>query len=213
MNFKSLRQFLIRIGDWCYYQKLSSELQDCHSVLDLGCGSWSPLAKVEKHFYSEGVDIHKKSLNKIKKIKIHDKYKLGDVRKIDKFYSPKTFDAVIALDLIEHLSKKDGLKLIKKMEAIARKKVIFLTPNGFTKQEPFEKNPYQVHHSGWKVEELREKKYKVYGMRGLKFIRGEYATLKFKPWFFWGTMVVVSEVLVFFLPHFASQLLAVKKMN
>lgn len=209
----SLRQFLVELGDRVYYQKLTSELRDCQLVLDLGCGSESPLKKVKKHFFSEGFDLYKPSIAKSRKAKIHDKYKVGDVKKIDSFYSPKSFDAVLALDLIEHLKKEEGLKLLKEMERIARKKVVFLTPNGFIKQIPYEKNPYQVHHSGWRVKELRNRGYRVYGMRGLKFIRGEYATIKFKPWLIWGIIATVSEVLVYFWPELAFQVLACKDLE
>jgi len=210
---KSLRNFLIEIGDSFYYKRLSSALRDCNSVLDVGCGSWSPLAKIKKHFYAEGIDVHKPSLERIKRSKIHDKYRLGDVRDINKFYQPKSFEAVIALDLIEHLSKKDGLQLIKKMEKIAKKKVILFTPNGFTKQDALENNPYQIHQSGWFVEEFKKMGYRVYGMRGLKFIRGECATIRFKPWFLWGMISVLSEAIVYYFPSLAYQLFAVKELE
>ena len=41
---------------------------------------------------------------------------------LDNVVEPKTFDAVIALDLIEHLEKKDGFKLIEMMTKIAKRK-------------------------------------------------------------------------------------------
>lgn len=208
-----IQSFFTKIGDWPYYQALSDALKNCNSVLDVGCGSWSPLSEIKKHFYAEGIDIHKPSLEKAKKNKVHDKYRLGDVKKLDKFYQPKSFDAVVALDLIEHLPKNDGLKLIKKMESIARKTVILLTPNGFTKQDPLEDNPHQVHQSGWGIGELRKLGYRVYGMRGLKFLRGECATIRFKPWFFWGLISTLSELITYFFPDFSYQLLAIKEVS
>ena len=211
--FKNFQQFLKNFGDKPYYQALAKELRGYNSVLDVGCGSWSPLAKVKKNFYSEGFDIHRPSIKKIERTKTHDKYKIGDAERIDKFYEPKSFDAVMALDLIEHLEKKNGLRLLKKMEAIAKKKVIVLTPNGFIKQDSIEDNPYQVHQSGWTVEELKKLGYKVYGMRGLKFIRGEKASIRYKPWFFWGWLSTLSQFLVYWFPHFAYQLMAVKDGN
>ena len=117
-----IRQILTTIGDWFYYQKLESELKGMSSVLDLGCGSNSPLSKIKKNFFSVGVDIFEPSIKKSKKNKIHDEYKIADVLEIDKFFKRKSFDVVVALDLIEHLKKKDGLRLLKKMEVIGRKK-------------------------------------------------------------------------------------------
>jgi len=210
---KKFQSLLVELGDKPYYQVLTRELRGCESVLDVGCGSWSPLAKVKKTFYTEGLDIHRSSLEKIKRLKIHDKYRLGDVRKITKLYKPKSFDTVIALDLIEHLSKKEGLRLLGDMEKIARKKVILLTPNGFTKQDPLGGNLHQIHHSGWLSADFQKKGYQVYGMRGLKFIRGECATIRFKPWFFWGLASTLSQPAVYWAPKLAYQLFAVKKLT
>lgn len=209
----NIRKFLTNLGDLFYYKKLQSELKEASSVLDLGCGSQSPLAKIKKKFFLVGVDIFKPRIRQSKKKKIHNQYLVGDVLEIDKFFKKNSFDTVVALDLIEHLEKKDGLRLLKKMELIAKKKIIILTPNGFTKQDQDENNPYQVHQSGWTSEEFKKRDYKVYGMRGLKFIRGEYATIKYQPWFFWGLISTISQFLVYYLPEFAYQIFAVKELN
>lgn len=208
----AIRQWLVKFGDSTYYNALERELKGMESVLDVGCGSNSPLAQVKKTFYSVGIDIFKPSIKKSKKVKIHDDYKIGDILKIDTFFKPKSFDAVLALDIIEHLSKKDGRKLLALMEKLAKKKVIIFTPYGFTQQHPYEENPFQVHKSGWYVENFKNRGYKVYGMRGLRFIRGEYATIKYKPWFFWGTISTLSQFFVYNYPKLAYQLLAVKKI-
>lgn len=213
MIIKKLKQFLIELGDASYYKKIEKELTSMDSVLDLGCGSCSPLAKVKKNFYSQGLDSHGPSIEKSRRAKIHDKYKKSDVRKVDKFYQPKSFDAVLALDLIEHLTKKEALDLIDKMERIAKKKVILFTPQGFLKQDASGENPSQVHQSGWSIKELKKLGYQCWGMRGLKFIRGEWATIKYKPWFFWGMLSVLSQFFVYYFPRFAFQLLAVKELK
>lgn len=210
MNF---RQSLIKLGDGCYYRQLARELKNIDSVLDLGCGRWSPLEKIKKNFFAVGVDINKDCIKKSKKKKTHDQYQVADVRKVDQLFKPKSFDAVIALDLIEHLKKKEGLKLLKKMEAVAKKKVIILTPNGFTEQDLAENNPYQIHQSGWQVKDFQKRGYRVYGMRGLKCLRGEWATIRYQPWFFWGAVSTLSQPLVYFFPYFAYQLFAVKELK
>lgn len=208
----ALRQWLVEIGDLAYYKALEEELKGMDSVLDVGCGDKSPIAKLKKNFHSFGIDVFGPSIQKSKKVQIHDDYKIGDILKIDRFFKPRSFDAVIALDVIEHFSKKDGLKLITLMEKIAKKKVIIFTPFGFTKQHPNDGNPFQKHRSGWHIGEFKKMGYKVYGMRGLRFIRGEYATIKYKPWFLWGALSTVSQFFVYNYPRFAYQLLAVKKM-
>ena len=163
-----------------YASMLDTSLQDCASVLDVGCGSNSPLRLVAKKMSSVGVDGHKPSIQTSKKSKIHDKYEVLDIREIVKKFGKKNFDAVIALDVIEHLKKQDGIKLLKDMEAIATKKVIVLTPNGFLEQYD-SVNDLQEHLSGWTVKEFSSHGYKVSGMYGWKPLRGNNANLQFKP--------------------------------
>jgi len=209
----SLRRWLVNIGDAPYYWVLEKELRGSKSVLDVGCGSNSPLLKIRKNFYSEGVDVFGPSIKESKKAKIHDKYKVGDILNISRFFKPKSFDSVIALDVIEHFDKKEGLKLMDYLENIAKKKVIIFTPFGFTQQHPSDGNPFQKHKSGWYIEDFKKRGYTVYGMRGFRFIRGEYATIRYKPWFFWGTVSSMSQFLVYNYPKVAYQLLAVKNIN
>ena len=210
MKFKEL---ISKFKDIFFYKRLGKSLNGCRSVLDVGCGSNSPIREVKKRFYSEGIDIDKPSIIQSKKKKIHDRYIVGDIQDIDKYYKQKSFDAVISTDVIEHLEKKDALRLLKKMEKIARKKIIILTPNGFYHQDHLDKNPHQEHKSGWSVNDLTRIKYKVYGLRGLKYIRGEYATIKYKPWILWGFLAFITEVMLYYFPNFSYHLFAVKTLS
>lgn len=207
----SFRSALVEIGDNFFYKTLAKELQKIKSVLDVGCGSNSPLRKVKSNFSSVGVDVFEPSVKKSKKAAIHNKYKIGDILKIESFFKHNSFDAVIALDVVEHFKKKEALNLIKSMEKIARKKIIIFTPFGFTQQHPYDGNPFQEHKSGWSIAEFKKMGYKVYGMRGFRFIRGEYATIKYKPWFFWGAISFLSQYIVYFFPKMAYQIFAVKE--
>ncbi|KKR91384.1 MAG: hypothetical protein UU42_C0013G0015 [Candidatus Woesebacteria bacterium GW2011_GWA1_41_13b] len=205
--------WLSDIGDVLYYKALAWHLRDITSVLDVGCGSNSPLKKVPKHFYAVGVDAFEPSIQKSRELKIHDAYKKGDVLAIDRLLGKKQFDAVIALDVIEHLAKKQGYELIRKMSWLAKQKIIIMTPNGFYKQDPYDGNKWQIHRSGWTVDDFYKAGFTVRGIRGLKWLRGEYATLKWKPWIFWGIVSVLTEPLVYFLPRLAYQLFAVKEIE
>lgn len=206
-----LRKVLVKLGDSFYYSTLQKELNGVKTVLDVACGARSPLAEFRKKFYSVGIDIFKPSIEKSKKAKLHDEYKVGNVLNLDKFFKNKSFDVVVALDIIEHLEKKDGLKLLEQMEKIAKDKVIVLTPYGFTQQHSYDKNPYQIHKSGWYPKEFSKRGYKVLGMRGFRFIRGEYATIKYKPWLFWGIISTFSQYISFMFPDISYQLIAIKK--
>jgi len=207
-----IRDYLLEIGDKSYYVILARELRDSKSVLDVGCGDNSPLRKVLKTFRSVGLDIHQPNIVKSKKEKIHDDYLLSDVASISLRVQPKSFDTVIALDLIEHLPKQEGKQLLRDLEKIAKKKVVIMTPNGFYRQDPYAGNPHQIHRSGWKIEDFTGLGYRVHGLRGLKWLRGEYATIRFKPWLIWGALSVLSQPLVYSLPNLAYQILAVKNL-
>jgi 2-polyprenyl-3-methyl-5-hydroxy-6-metoxy-1,4-benzoquinol methylase len=168
---------------------------------------------IHRAFTSEGIDIHKKTLQESKRKKYHDRYTLGDITKINKIYKKMSFDACVSIDVIEHFTSKDAMKLIKDMESIARKKVIILTPNGFYEQHDYDGNPHQEHKSGWKKAQLEKLGYKVYGLRGLKFLRDEHATIKYKPWIFWGFCAFISEIVFFIFPSLSFDLFAVKVLK
>lgn len=207
-----LRSFVANYQDIFFYKQLEKNLSGCRSVLDVGCGVDSPLGKVKKSFFSVGIDIFKPSIKESKKKKIHDHYKVGNIMEIDKLYSPKSFDAVIVLDVIEHLKKREALILIGRMEKIAKKKIIILTPNGFRHQHHPD-NPYEEHKSGWTAKEMKQLGYKAYGLRGIKFVRGEWATIKYKPWLFWGAISFLSEPLLYYFPSLSYHLFAIKKIS
>jgi len=206
----NLRERFFIVGDTFFRKLLYSQLSDCNSILDVGCGSNSVIGTFPKTFYSEGIDIYKESIIISKGKKIHDKYIVGDIVKIDKYFKKNLFDAVIAIDVIEHLEKRDARMLIKKMEKIARKKIIILTPNGFTHQGNHENNPYQKHKSGWHKKDLEKEGYAVYGLRSFRFLRGELAMIKLKPWIFWGFIAFITEPLLYYFPDFSFDLFAVK---
>lgn len=209
----NLKDAAINLRNIFFYKLLEFQLRNCKSVLDVGCGTDSPIGRIKKIFYSEGIDIFKKSISTSKKKKIHDKYILGNIKNLDKYYKPKSFDATIALDVIEHLDKKDGIKMLKQMKKISRKKVIILTPNGFYHQDHLDNNPYQFHRSGWTPHDMEKFGYKVYGLWGIKNIRGEDAQIKYKPWIFWAFVALISEPFVFFFPHLSFDIFAVKKFS
>lgn len=206
--FRISKLFLIN-----YTNLLERLIQDCDTVIDLGCGYDSKLGKIKKRKkFSLGVDIFEKYIEISKKKKIHDKYLLLNILDIDKKISQKSFDCVMLLEVIEHLEKIDGIKLIKKMERIARKKIIISTPNGYIHQSKYDYNIYQIHKSGWELKLFRKLNFKIYGVRGLKYIKGERNNIKYKPIKFWNLISIISNLFVIKFPQFAYQLICVKKL-
>ena len=123
-----------------------------------------------------------------------------------------SFDVVIGLDLIEHLSKSDGYLLLYEMDRIASSMQIILTPNGFVWQPPAVNNPYNAHISGWKMEEFASFGYGKYlGLVGYKQFIGPYSQLKRpNPSRFHRELVALSAILVRWFPRFAFSILYVR---
>lgn len=185
-------------------------IQDCKNILDVGCGSYSPIHTFKNEKYAVGVDAFAPSIEISKQKKMHDDYFVLNILELDKQFLPNSFDVVMALDVIEHQTKENGWKLMEQMEQIANKKIIFYTPNGFLKQGDRFSNPWQVHHSGWSVEEFTKAGYQVYGVNGLKSLRGEFAKVKYRPAFLWNFISDITELMVVKNPKKAFQLLAIK---
>ena len=192
-----------------YIHVLRKELSGVAKVLELGCGKGSPIRYVDKDFYSVGVDVYRPAIEQSKKAKIHDDYIESEIFSLD--LEDNSFDCVIALDLIEHLTEENGVKLLELMERISSDKVIIFTPNGLVEQGEVDDNPFQKHLSGWSVDFFEKRKYEVFGINGLKFLRGERARIKWKPSFFWDALSMISQLLTFFMPSRAYQILAVRR--
>lgn len=209
----NVKKFFLQFQNIFFFRILENELSSSSRVLDVGCGNNSPVGHLKKTFYSEGIDIYPKCIQISRKNHYHDSYRIGDVRRLSKFYKNKSFDTLVSIDVIEHLTKSESLKMISQMEKIARKKVIIMTPRGYIDQGAYDGNPYQVHHSGWTTKDLQDLGYKVYGLRGFKYLRDDAATIRFSPWIFWGFLSFVSEVLLYPFPNLSFQLFAVKSVT
>lgn len=194
-----------------YYNELDKELTNNYTILDVGCGDNSPLIHCRKRGERTGVDIHEPSIEISKNKNIHDKYICCDVLDIDKHFQPNSVDIVLASDLIEHLPKPQGYELMEKMETIARHKVIIFTPNGLTKQEPFDGNEYQRHLSGWDYKEMVAYGYDVIGINGFYKLRTERARIRFKPFILWLIISDITQHITKRYPRLAYQILCVKK--
>lgn len=196
----------------CYRNELGNAISDCCSLLDVGCGSSSPAQHFSKKVHMVGVDAWKPSIKESRKKGIHNKYHQMNILDIGKKFPAKSFDCVMSLDVIEHLTKKDGMKLISAMEKTARKKVIVFTPNGFLPQQAYKGNPWQEHKSGWTVAEMKKRGFEVIGIHGWKPLRGEFADVKYKPKVVWRIISDLTQVLVRNHAEKAFHILCVKKL-
>jgi len=196
---------------------LEQELSGCERVLDLGCGESSPIKYCKNIKYSLGVEIFKPALEKSKAQKIHTEYLNQKIEDIN--FTPKSFDAVILIEVIEHLPKKMALEIIKKAESWTTKKIIITTPNGFIPQEQINQNLFEKHLSGFSVQDMKKLGFRVRGLAGLKCLRKERQdnakqnllnSIRFKPKIFWFTIATLSQLITYYFPEKAFELFCIK---
>jgi len=153
------------------------------------------------------------SLNSAKTAGIYSETKRMSATAIRNEFKPGSFECVVAFDLIEHLEKSEGLRLLDDMERIASRKVVVFTPNGFLPQGALGGNEHQIHRSGWTVSEMRSRGYRVIGVHGIKSFLGEESLPRWKPYKFWYGASVFTQPLCAMLPGLAFQIFCVKYIN
>ena len=200
---------------------LQKNLKDCESVLDLGCGPSSPLQYCKNIKYSVGVETFPPYFEESRKRKVHTEYIRDKVENVA--FSEKSFDAVIMIELIEHLPKELGLEMLHKAAKWGRKKIIVSTPNGYLSQNTYDGNPFQKHLSGWDIKTMKGLGFHCRGLSGLKFLRNSepieinssqndfMASIRLRPRFFWFIMATLSQFFTYYFPARAFEIFCVKK--
>ena len=128
-------------------------------VLDIGCGIvpinyFRPKLHIMVEPWEEYANILSHRHGDDKSVFI---IKLGALETLS-VLQPNSVDSIFLLDVIEHLEKDVGLKIITEIERVARKQAVIFTPFGFMPQhvEAGEKDAWglsggemQEHKSGW----------------------------------------------------------------
>jgi SAM-dependent methyltransferase len=190
-RFNLLRESFGNPSLLSFVGEIRSTLAGCKSVLDVGCGNASPMRFLHNS-HIVGVDGYAPALEEARSHGTHNEYFLGDVTRIIPLFPARKFDACIALDVIEHLHKEDGWRMVDDMERLAMKRVVIFTPNGFVPQKSKD-GDLQEHLSGWTADEMRSRGYRVLGMYGPKTWRGEYHRIKYQPRPFWVLLSMLTH--------------------
>jgi SAM-dependent methyltransferase len=207
-----------------YYNLIARELKGAKTVLDVGCGEASVISKVKnrKDFHSTGVDAYPGYIEISRQQGIHDEYIVADITKIN--FPPKSFDVVISVDVVEHFEKDEAIQLLERMESWAKKKVICITPNGWSPPHVHEaprddelSTELMRHKCGWTADDFKERGYRVRGAKGLKrftfHMEKGQAIYTYDETPVRKLMAQISSAFTYPFPRMAMKLLAIKDLT
>jgi len=192
---------------------LQKELSRSDTVLDLGCGPSSLLQYVKGPTKTVGVEYWNPSIEESRQREIHTEYINADITTVN--YPDSSFDSVILIDVLEHFTKEDAVKLLSTIQRWAKKNVIIVVPNGFIPQDEDDEegNKKQHHLSGWSVRDLEGMGFRVKGFGGLRYLRGERAqiipTRTLFGHYFLAGLSKISEPVTDIFPQYSYHLFAV----
>ncbi len=136
-------------------------------VLDIGCGIMPQMyVRPLVHICCEPFAQYVQHLGNKTKDALDRQYfviKAGWREAVEKI-PHRSVDSIFLIDVVEHLEKEEGLRLLKLTEVIARRQIVLFTPLGFMPQEHpngkdawgLEGGAWQEHKSGWLPEDFDE---------------------------------------------------------
>lgn len=140
------------------------------SLIDLGCGRGviGALCRIYRDPHQlVGVDSFEASVKFCERFNFYDKCLLHNLENMPLPFKEKEFEVATCIEVIEHLPKKSGEKLLFEIERIA-KTVIVTSPTVFYKQSEYDANPCQKHLSLWTIRDFQRRGYKVFGAGEMK---------------------------------------------
>lgn len=154
---------------WCSAEALLTDIHHvllpCGVLLDVGCG-------IKPQRYVRPIvhiccDPFQQYVEKLQEIIATEKDRIYVVVKATwdeavRMFPPNSVDTVFLLDVVEHLEKEEGKRLLAQTERIARRQIVVFTPLGFMPQ--YHKDgkdawgldgaDLQEHKSGWVPEDF-----------------------------------------------------------
>ena len=112
------------MSEWVVRLVLAGASAGCDTALDVGSGPGKYRAPVR---YVASVDGYQQAQS--------DRHVVGNLLDVLPTFSAGEFDLVYCLDVIEHMTKADGIRLLENMERVAKRAVLVFTPRGFMPQE------------------------------------------------------------------------------
>lgn len=139
------------------------------TILDygMGYGTWGFLIRTRKNGYPYivGTDLFKDYINRHRNLGIYNEVYQKDI--LNTGFEDGSFDIVLACEIIEHLDKPDGYKLLDEAERLSKELVIFSTPyevinpRRISKTPFMDPNPLNEHVSKWVPQEFIKNGYHI----------------------------------------------------
>ncbi len=136
------------------------------SILDLGIGFGSFAPNYRNH-----IDLGYNSKTIIEGVEGFRDYETSNWGNYDKVYiddvvnfePDKKYDLIVCNDVIEHLTKEQGFKLLDKVKGWVNKGgyIYFSTPAQFHEQGAVYGNELEIHKSLWSVEDFKSKDFQI----------------------------------------------------
>jgi SAM-dependent methyltransferase len=151
------------------------------SALDIGCGRGivGALLKIYREPQKTvGIDAFEPYLDFCRRVGMYTQLIKWDLKVLPLPFDKGEFDISVALEVIEHIPKLDGLHLLDELERVSRR-VIVSTPNHYFVQSPYDGNIHQRHLSRWTIQDFRSRGYSVLGVGNLLILGREIRYLSY----------------------------------
>ena len=175
-------------------------------ILDVGCGKGlnGYLIRVTRDVEGStliGLDINKEYLSFCRTFNTYTKLVEQKLPKLP--FKDKSVDLLICTEVIEHLKKKDGERLLKEIDRVCRGRAIVSTPNILFDTLPNELE--DAHHSIWGKDNFEKFGYKVHGLGFRTSITVDDPLLRLKQ-----ALYYFFAPISYFFPQIGGVLLCVK---
>lgn len=87
---------------------------------------------------------------------VYNRILVGDALQMLATIPDATYELVLAIDIIEHFEKPQGLQFLRELRRVSRGAVLVSTPKDFHHQE-VEANPLENHRSHWEEQDFSAK--------------------------------------------------------
>ncbi|OGM13210.1 hypothetical protein A3D84_05235 [Candidatus Woesebacteria bacterium RIFCSPHIGHO2_02_FULL_42_20] len=179
-------------------------------VVDVGCGKgvYGFLIRATRDTSKAkmiGVDVSDEYLTIAKKNRVYDEYVVASLDKMP--FVKSSVDLILAVEVISHLTKKNGEKFLGDLDKICRGRSIIVCPNMMKHSQPeFVKS--DSHHSKWGADDFKRFGYRVYGFGARVYPPRALWQVKF----YFALQYILTPISYFF-PRIAGYLVAVKDFD